>query len=160
MSKADMNMYGIYKSGRRRALRTMVLALAIGLTAPHSYAHSDAHFDAQAAPHGGRMRMAGPVHLELVVEAGRIVLYVTDHAEQPQASRDGEAALRFPAQGLRVALTASGDNTFSAPAPAGIAASGEALVFVKLPGIEAQSARFKARAAASAAPSATAHAHP
>ena len=153
-------MRDIYKFGRRRALCTMVLALAIGLAAPLSHAHSDAHFDALAAPHGGRMRMAGPFHLELVVDADRIVLYVTDHAEQPQASRDGEAAVRFPAQGVRVALTASGDNTFSAPVPPGIAASGAAIVLVKLPGIEAQSARFKARAAASAAPSAAAHAHP
>ena len=155
-----MNMHDTFKDARRWTLPTMVLSLAIGLAAPHSYAHSDAHFDAQAAPHGGRMRMAGPVHLELVVEAGHIVLYVTDHAEQPQASRDGEAAVRFPAQGVRVALTPSSDNTFSAPVPPGIAASGEAIVFVKLPGIEAQSARFKARAAASAAPSAAAHAHP
>ena len=89
-----MNMHDTFKDARRWTLPTMVLSLAIGLAAPHSYAHSDAHFDAQAAPHGGRMRMAGPVH------------------------------------------------------------------FVKLPGIEAQSARFKARAAASAAPSAAAHAHP
>lgn len=138
----------------------MVVSLAIGLAAPRSYAHSDAHFDAQAAPHGGRMRMAGPVHLELVVEAGRIVLYVTDHAEEPQASRDGEAAVRFPEQGVRLALTANGDNTFSAPVPPGIVANGAAIVFVKLPGFEAQTARFKARAAASAAPSAGAHAHP
>ena len=56
----------------------MVLALAIGLAAPLSHAHSDAHFDALAAPHGGRMRMARPVHLELLVDADRIVLYVTE----------------------------------------------------------------------------------
>lgn len=155
-----MNMHDTYTAARRWSLPTMVLSLAIGLAAPHSYAHSDAHFDAQAAPHGGRMRMAGPVHLELVVEAGRIVLYVTDHAEQPQASRDGEAAVRFPEQGVRVALMASGDNTFSAPVPPSIAASGAAIVFVKLPGFEAQTARIKARAAAATTPSAAAHAHP
>lgn len=153
-------MHDTCKAARRWTLATMFLSLAIGLTTPRSYAHSDAHFDAQAAPHGGRMRMAGPVHLELVVAAGRIVLYVTDHAEQPQASRDGEAAVRFPEQGVRVALTADGDNSFSAPAPPGIAVGGEAIVFVRLPGIEAQAARFKARSAAPTAPTAASHAHP
>ncbi len=157
-----MNMRDIYdnrQGQRRRALRMVILSLAIGMAAPHSYAHSDAHFDTQVAPHGGRMRMAGPVHLELVIDAGRIVLFVTDHAEQAQASAGGAAAVRFPEQGLRVALTASGDNTFSAPLPPGLAAGGAAIVFVKLPGIEAQSARFKARAAASPAPSDLDHAH-
>jgi hypothetical protein len=96
------------------------------------------------------MRMAGPLHLELVMNAGRIVVYVTDHLERAQASAGGEAALRFPAQNLRVPLTASGDNTFSAPLPAGVTADSEAVLFVKLHGIEAQSARFNARAAAGA----------
>lgn len=131
-----------------RVLALLALAVAMTLTAPHSAAHSDAHFDAQPAPHGGRMRMAGPLHLELVISAGRIVVYVTDHLERAQASADGEAALRFPEQGVRVPLTASGDNTFSAPLPAGVAAESEAVLFVKLKDIEAQSARFNARAAA------------
>ena len=126
----------------------LLLAVAAMLTAPHVAAHSDAHFDAQSAPHGGRMRMAGPLHLELVMSAGRIVVYVTDHLERAQASAGGEAALRFPGQSLRVPLTASGDNTFSAPLPAGVAADSEAVLFVKLKDIEAQSARFNARPAA------------
>ena len=93
-----------------RVLALLALAVAMTLTAPHSAAHSDAHsdahFDAQPAPHGGRMRMAGPLHLELVMSAGRIVVYVTDHLERAQASAGGEAALRFPEQGVRVPLTA------------------------------------------------------
>jgi nitrogen fixation protein FixH len=135
---------------RWRVVPMMLLAVAVMFTAPHVAAHSDAHFDAQPAPHGGRMRMAGPLHLELVMNAGRIVVYVTDHLERPQASAAAEAALRFPAQNLRVPLTASGDNTFSAPLPAGVTADSEAVLFVKLNGIEAQSARFNARAAAGA----------
>lgn len=105
------------------------------------------------------MRMAGPLHLELgEIDAGRVLVYVTNHLDEPQASAGGEAAGRFPAHHVRVTLAADGDNRFSAAAPAALAVDSEAVVFVKPPGIDAQSAQFKTRSATRDAAAADGHA--
>ena len=58
-----------------------------------SLAHDDAYLDTLTAPHGGQIRMAGALHLELVVHKdgaeGKerpIEIYVTDHAGTKQAT--------------------------------------------------------------------------
>ena len=104
------------------------------------------------------MRMAGRLHLDLVIHDGRVLVYVTNHLDEPQTSAGGEAAVRFPAQDVRVTLAADGDNRFSAAAPAALAADSEAVVFVKLPGLDAQSAQFKTPTAARDAGGGDAHA--
>jgi len=152
-------MAGVYLQCRWRLLAVLLSAMVIGFKATPATAHSDAHFDAKASPHGGRMRMAGPLHLELVRADGRIVLYVTNHLEQPQSTAGGEAVVRFPEQGLRVELKPAGDNTFSASLAPGVSGESEAVVFVKLASGEGQSAHFDARPAAAAGPADTAHAH-
>ncbi|MBK8960319.1 MAG: hypothetical protein IPM80_18370 [Proteobacteria bacterium] len=146
----------------RKPRRWSAILALVGLTlcaTPHVLqAHSDAYFDGRASAHGGRMRMAGPLHLELVIHDGRVLVYVTNHLDEPQTSAGGEAAVRFPAQDVRVTLAADGDNRFSAAAPAALAADSEAVVFVKLPGLDAQSAQFKTPTAARDAGGGDAHA--
>ena len=56
-----------------------------------THAHTDAYFDKVATPHGGQIRMAGPYHLELVVGAELVTLYVTDHSDQPIDTTGGSA---------------------------------------------------------------------
>ncbi|MDV3238967.1 MAG: hypothetical protein LOY58_08975 [Gammaproteobacteria bacterium] len=58
--------------------------LLLALSAASAGAHDDAYFDGHASPHGGRMRMAGPFHLELVVAPPHLRVHVTDHAGEPQ----------------------------------------------------------------------------
>lgn len=133
----------------------LVALLLAALGAPVARAHSDAWFDTRPSAHGGQTRMAGPIHIELVRGADALVLYITDHADQPQASAGGEAALRFPDQDLRVTLAPAGDNRFSASWPAGVPRDAVAVAFVRLAGQEAQGARF---APAQTAPPAADHA--
>ncbi|MEN9727100.1 MAG: hypothetical protein RL434_1466, partial [Pseudomonadota bacterium] len=42
------------------------LLLALALWGAQVMAHSDEYFDSKPAPHGGRLRMAGPLHLEVL----------------------------------------------------------------------------------------------
>lgn len=136
-----------------------LVALLLALHAPRGHAHSDEYFDARPTAHGGRMRMAGPLHLELVISDGRVRVYVTDHLDQPQASSGGTAVLRLPARDLRLTLDAGDANQFSAAAPPDVKGDEEAVLFVKLPGMDTQSAHYKARAAPAAPGAEAEHAH-
>lgn len=57
---------------------SLVVLLAAVLTAPvPATAHSDGYLETVKAPHGGRLRMTGPYHLELVAKDREILVY--DH---------------------------------------------------------------------------------
>ena len=88
------------------------LGLAIALCSTGLQAHDDSYFDAHAAPHGGQVRMAGAYHVEAVVKDGKLVLYVTDHGDQPQSTAgwQGRATLLTAGQADRLMLNAAGDN--------------------------------------------------
>ncbi|MGE0387256.1 MAG: hypothetical protein AB7Q97_21230 [Gammaproteobacteria bacterium] len=116
----------------------MLLVLCL----PRAFAHSDEYFDSRPSAHGGQTRMAGPVHIELVRGTDELTLYVTDHADRPQITAGGQAALRFPAQDVRVDLKPDGENRFTAPWPAGVPRDAVAVAFVRLADAAAQSATF------------------
>lgn len=65
---------------------THLLAAALLSISLPLFAHDDATLDHMKSPHGGQLRMAGPFHLELILEKGTalkekaVVVYVTDHA--------------------------------------------------------------------------------
>ncbi len=127
---------------------TVVSCLAlfplIGLVSARVFAHSDEYFDRNPSPHGGQVRMAGPYHFELVVGEGELVIYVTDHADQPidTAGANGSARVASKAGKQEIALTPAGGNVLKASAVVERAADLKVDLTVTMPGKSAQKARF------------------
>jgi hypothetical protein len=74
--------------------------------------HSDDYFDANPSPHGGQVRMSGAYHFELVMNEKEVIVYVTDHAEQPIATTGAVATLEIKAAGAKnvIGLVPGDDN--------------------------------------------------
>lgn len=126
----------------RAAACCAALGLVIGVQPPRVLAHSDEYFDTRPSPHGGRTRMAGPIHIELVATPDTATLYITDHADQPQATAEGQAMLRIPSLDLRVDLAPDGENRFRARLPRALPRDARVIAFVKLATGEPQVASF------------------
>lgn len=116
-----------------------------------SLAHDDTYLDTLAAPHGGQIRMAGALHLELVVnQAGQeakerpIEVYVTDHAgsKQPTAGARATVTLLSGKHKVTAALQPDGDNKLKGLASYAPTPDLKAIVSVTMPGQDAQQARF------------------
>ncbi|MGD9603734.1 MAG: hypothetical protein AB7O21_19875 [Gammaproteobacteria bacterium] len=135
--------------GMARALGAALCAAALLRVVP-APAHSDEYFDTRASAHGGRTRMAGPIHVELVTDASSATLYITDHADRPQSTVGGRALLRVPARELRLELVPAGDNGFTARLPSALPRDVTVIAFVKLANLDAQVVRFTPAAAAPA----------
>lgn len=118
-----------------------LLGVALG-GIPEALAHSDAYLDSLPSPHGGQVRMAGPLHLELVVQGAAVEVYVTDHAGAARSTRDAKALLRTTQDAAGIALRPTGENRFVGALPAPASAAAEFTLFVRLPGEDAQSANF------------------
>jgi len=65
-----------------KSMATVLLGAVLALAQPVG-AHTDDYLDTIATPHGGQLRMAGPYHLELVAKDKELILYVTDHGDNP-----------------------------------------------------------------------------
>lgn len=107
------------------------------------HAHDNATLDAMASPNGGIVRMAGPYHMELVLQRNRAMLFVTDHGGKAIATQGGNAELTLLGkQKLQIQLKSAGDNQLQGNS--GALASGQyrAVVKLKLPGQEEQMAQF------------------
>lgn len=128
-----------------KSIATILLGAALALSLP-AWAHTDDYLDTLAAPHGGQLRMAGPYHLELVAKDKELVLYVTDHGDNPIATEGGvsKATVQLGTAKARttVKLEAAGDNVFKGGGEFTVKPQSVIVVFVKLPEQEAQSARF------------------
>lgn len=136
---------------RRHLLQGLVVAVMAALSAAPAWAHDNAYLDTVKAPHGGQLRMAGPVHLELVLsktplEATEkaIAVYVTDHAGKPQATAgaSGTITILSGKTKVSVALKPDGDNKLSAQATYAATPDLKAIVSVTMAGQPAQQARF------------------
>ena len=144
----------------RRSSALLLGALLAGLGGPGA-AHDDAWMDRQSTPHGGVLRMAGALHLELV-RAPSPMVYVTNHAGQPQATTGAEGTLAVErADGRQeVALQVAGDNALKPVAPITLAPTDTVVLFVKLAGAQAETARFgPAKSTPAPAPSVDHSAH-
>ena len=118
------------------------LLLALALWGAQALAHSDEYFDSKPAPHGGRVRMAGPLHLEVLATESELRLYVTDHLEQPLPTLGGRAMLRVAGTERSVSLAPAGENLFSARLDESLPGDAEWVVFVEMKDTPAQSARY------------------
>lgn len=158
---------------RSRRLWLAGLTLTLGSAfAPWVQAHDNAYLDAQTAPHGGTLRMAGPYHLELVQSADKahtgqntVRVYVTDHAGQAIPTRGAKGrVLGGPGKGSQIAaLLPAGENALSGRLRPGAQTSPEWEVEVQLPGQAPQQARFPVKVggdeSAHPSPSLRAHRH-
>src|SRR5262245_11388317 len=92
---------------------TLAVLHLLAVLSLRAHAHGDEYFESQPAPHGGQVRMAGPVHLELVVRGTEVTVYVTDHADSPMNTDNGSAKVIIRS-GRRnrfvVVLRPAGDN--------------------------------------------------
>ena len=105
--------------------------------------------------------MAGPYHLELVAKDKEMVLYVTDHGDNPVKTEGGTAKATIQIgkgkAGTTVKLEPAGENQMKGLGEFTLKPESVIVVFVKLAGEEAQSARFtplkpKTKAAATKKP--------
>jgi len=92
------------------------------------------------------VRMAGPVHLELVVRSGDVTVYMTDHADNPVSTDNGSAKVIIRASKKNrfvVILRPAGDNVLWGAGEFKLGKRNDVTVFVTLPGQDAQRAQFK-----------------
>ena len=143
-----------------KTMAAVLLGMAITLP---TWAHTDDYLDTLATAHGGQLRMAGPYHLELVAKDKELVLYVTDHGDNPVKTEGGTAKATIQIgkgkAGTTVKLEPAGENQMKGLGEFTLKPASVIVVFVKLAGEEAQSARFtplkpKAKAAAAKKPAA------
>ena len=140
----------------------VAILLGMAITLP-TWAHTDDYLDTLTTAHGGQLRMAGPYHLELVAKDKELVLYVTDHGDNPVKTDNGTAKATIQIgkgkAGTTVKLEPAGENQMKGLGEFTLKPESVIVVFVKLAGDEAQSARFtplkpKAKAAAAKKPAA------
>ena len=140
----------------------VAILLGMAITLP-TWAHTDDYLDTLATAHGGQLRMAGPYHLELVAKDKELVLYVTDHGDNPVKTDNGTAKATIRIGKGRavttVKLEPAGENQMKGLGEFTLKPESVIVVFVKLAGDEAQSARFtplkpKVKAAATKKPAA------
>ncbi|MCB2379209.1 hypothetical protein LGH70_16540 [Hymenobacter sp. BT635] len=145
----------------------LVLAAPVSLLAQHSHKPGTAAHPHQAAgethahksPHGGIVRTAGKYHVELVPQAGQVLVYLLDANENvlPPNRATGTAMLLSTAgKTTTVKLTPTGDH-FVATVPAGTTLR-TAIVSLKANG-SSLSARFEKLDAAPKASKTTAAAY-
>ena len=143
-----------------KTMAAVLLGMAITLPA---WAHTDDYLDTLTTAHGGQLRMAGPYHLELVAKDKELVLYVTDHGDNPVKTEGGTAKATIQIgkgkAGTTVKLEPAGENQMKGLGEFTVKPASVIVVFVKLAGDEAQSARFtplkpKTKAAAAKKPAA------
>lgn len=136
---------------RRHIVLTLTAAMLSWAAATPALAHDDAYLDTVKAPHGGQLRMAGPVHLELVLsktppeaQDKPVAVYVTDHAgnKQSTAGASGTITVLYGKTKVSAPLTPDGDNKLSAQAAYAATPDLKAIVSVTLTGQSAQQARF------------------
>ena len=106
------------------------LALLLALAVAPALAHDPETLDQMPSPNGGQVRMAGPYHLELVLEPRRVTLHVMDHANREVPVAGGRATATF---------TTSDDETETVElAPTGESTLGRAGEFPAAPGMRVE----------------------
>lgn len=136
---------------RRHVVQTLAVALLSATMATPALAHDDAYLDTVKAPHGGQLRMAGPIHMELVLSKEPleakdkpIAVYVTDHAGNKQSTTGatGTITILYGKTKVSAPLTPDGDNKLRAQAVYASTPDLKAIVSVTMSKQEAQQARF------------------
>jgi hypothetical protein len=131
-------------ASQQPGLRILLLLSALAAVSRPTYAHSDDYLDSLPAPHGGQIRMAGPLHLELVIAERAVEVFVTDHAGTPRPTAGGKASLRVAREEPGITLKATGGYRFAGSLPHPVPVNAQLTLFVMLPGEQPHAARFTA----------------
>jgi hypothetical protein len=133
-----------------KTLNALIFTAAL-LTGTTALAHSDEVLDAQKAPNGGQLRMAGIYHFELIVakdskeaKDNPVVVYVTDHAgtKVPTVGAGGTATILAGKQKASVKLVPDGDNRLKGVGTYASTPDMKVVVSVTMAGKAAEQARF------------------
>lgn len=136
---------------RRHIVQALAATMLAGTIVMPALAHDDAYLDTVKAPHGGQLRMAGPIHMELVLSKEPleakdkpIAVYVTDHAGNKQSTTGatGTITILYGKTKVTAPLTPDGDNKLRAQAVYASTPDLKAIVSVTMSKQEAQQARF------------------
>jgi len=108
-------------------------------------AHTNEYLDKIPAPHGGKLRMSGAYHFELVLAPGEITVYVTDHGDRPIETIGGSAisSVRIAKREFEVILQPSGGNKFRGSGDIDPRKVAQVRLKVTLPGAKPVAAMFK-----------------
>ena len=114
-------------------------------------AHDDKYFNSIKSPHNGQTRMAGALHLELLLvkdsktaKDNAITVYVTDHAGKALSTKGASASLTI-VQGANkstITLTPEGDNLLVGKASYASTANLKAALTVTMAGKGIEQVRF------------------
>ncbi len=74
-----------------KTIATLLFTTTLMWFASNAWSHTDELLDKATSAHGGQTRMAGPYHLEVVVNKDNVDLYVTDHAGTEKDVRHASA---------------------------------------------------------------------
>lgn len=121
----------------------LVCSALLASTSP-AWAHTDEYFESVEAPHGGQLRMTGPYHMELVAKSGELMVYVTDHADNPISVDGGlaKANIENGSTKTQVNLHPVGSNILGGSGNFSLTPSTVVIVFMKLPNQDGYAARF------------------
>ncbi len=126
-----------------KRLRSLSIGIALTL---HSLvmAHTDDYVDKMQAPHGGQVRMAGALHLELVVKPREVTVYVTDHSQKAISTRGatGTATVIVGETDTPLTLTPAGENALRGSGVFAIKPEMRVTLSVTLPGQDRAEASF------------------
>lgn len=136
---------------RRGAGVLLAMMLAVGPVL--ALAHSDAELDARQTAHGGQLRMAGGLHLELVLardgdaaQPRPVTVHVGNHADEPLPVAGGQATVTLLAPKMtpvRVELTPDGPSRLSGRAVYPDDPALKAVVRISLPDQPTEQVRFE-----------------
>lgn len=121
-----------------------------------TWAHSEEQLKAIEAPHGGKLMMAGPFHLELIAKDNELTLYITDHGNKPIQAVGGEGKANIiiadgkDGKKQSVKLEPVYGNMMKAKGDFKVTPETAIAVLLALPGYETQGARFTPLASAEA----------
>jgi hypothetical protein len=133
-------------------MKSILLATVAVLACSGAFAAPPAHEAMAGATHGGQLRMAGALHLELVVSKDSpkvrenpVVVHVTDHTGQPVATAGGSGKAQLKSAGVvaDLVLRPDGGNRFKGFAKYASDPGLGVSVTVVLPGQTAEQARFQ-----------------
>lgn len=137
----------------RPGLAIRILLGPLCLLSAWASAHSDAELDARQTAHGGQLRMAGALHLELVLaregdaaQPRPIVVHVGNHADDPLPVAGADATVTLIAPGgqpIRVRLTPTGHSQLQAHAVYPDHSALKAAVRIRMPDQPTVQARFE-----------------
>jgi hypothetical protein len=125
-----------------KTIRHLLLSSSLLLAASAAYAHEDAP---QAPQHQGIVTEAASGNtVELSLAGGMLMVYLSDHAGAPLASKDAQAEITLLSGSNKqvLALAPSGGNSLMAQGSYQATAGSKAVLKLTLPGKPAELFRF------------------